>query len=87
MNNAIQLMLVYTGMAADILEIFEAFRENKVNIYTQCSMFMDIVLYTHMFYCQINQKTALQKFDICKNLLYSVIDLTAVRVKKLNYVI
>ena len=27
----IQLMLVYTGMAADILEIFEAFRENKVN--------------------------------------------------------
>ena len=24
-------MLVYTGMAADILEIFEAFRENKVN--------------------------------------------------------
>ena len=23
-------MLVYTGMAADILEIFEAFRENKV---------------------------------------------------------
>ena len=36
-------MLVYTGMAADILEIFEAFRENKVNIYTQCSMFMDIV--------------------------------------------
>ena len=42
-NNAIQLMLVYTGMAADILEIFEAFRENKVNIYTQCSMFMDIV--------------------------------------------
>ena len=65
-NNAIQLMLVYTGMAADILEIFEAFRENKVNIYTQCSMFMDIVLYTHMFYCQINQKTALQKFYICK---------------------
>ena len=25
-----QLMLVYTGMAADIVEIFEAFRENKV---------------------------------------------------------
>ena len=80
-------MLVYTGMAADILEIFEAFRENKVNIYTQCSMFMDIVLYTHMFYCQINQKTALQKFDICKNLLYSVIDLTAMRVTKLHYII
>lgn len=25
-----QLMLVYTGMAADIAEIFEAFRESKV---------------------------------------------------------
>ena len=63
-------MLVYTGMAADILEIFEAFRENKVNIYAQCSMFMDIVLYTHMFYCQINQKTAHQIFaKICSILL------------------
>ena len=29
-----QLMLVYTGMAADIAEIFEAFRESKV-IYTR----------------------------------------------------
>ena len=27
-----QLMLVYTGMAADIAEIFEAFRESKVEI-------------------------------------------------------
>ena len=27
-----QLMLVYTGMAADIAEIFEAFRESKVGI-------------------------------------------------------
>ena len=27
-----QLMLVYTGMAADIAEIFEAFRESKVKI-------------------------------------------------------
>ena len=26
-----QLMLVYTGMAADIVEIFEAFRESKVS--------------------------------------------------------
>ena len=26
-----QLMLVYTGMAADIAEIFEAFRESKVS--------------------------------------------------------
>ena len=29
-------MLVYTGMAADILEIFEAFRENKVNSEDHC---------------------------------------------------
>lgn len=28
-----QLMLVYTGMAADIAEIFEAFRESKVMIH------------------------------------------------------
>ena len=28
-----QLMLVYTGMAADIAEIFEAFRESKVRAF------------------------------------------------------
>ena len=26
-----QLMLVYIGMAADIVEVFEAFRESKVS--------------------------------------------------------
>ena len=30
-----QLMLVYTGMAADIAEIFEAFRESKVTFHLQ----------------------------------------------------
>ena len=30
-----QLMLVYTGMAADIAEIFEAFRESKVTLHLQ----------------------------------------------------
>ena len=29
-----QLMLVYTGMAADIAEIFEAFRESKVRLFS-----------------------------------------------------
>ena len=38
-------MLVYTGMAADIAEIFEAFRESKVEMEIQRILkIIDIVL-------------------------------------------
>ena len=50
-----QLMLVYTGMAADIAEIFEAFRESKV-IYTRYilqnpkSRFLKVMVNSHLTY-------------------------------------